>query len=206
MDQGQSRHFANARRAPVMLARLASHRALRLPGRRRLIRAAVAVVLAERNQQTCVLLMHRAERAGDPWSGHMSFPGGRLHAEDAGGGAAACRETREETGLYLRESDRVGRLNDRLTRAHHRRLPMVVSPFVFALPAGEQDWRTNHEVERLVWIPLAYFADPANRELMDWRVGAFGLRVPCYYYEGHRVWGLTLLMLDELLRVLELTR
>src|SRR5262245_33353929 len=38
-------------------------------------RAAVAIVLHDEPAPR-VLLMKRAERAGDPWSGHISLPGG----------------------------------------------------------------------------------------------------------------------------------
>lgn len=180
---------------------LARHRALRLPGRRQLIRAAVAVVLCEQEGDLSVLLVQRAQRDGDPWSGHMAFPGGRLDASDPGGGGAACREAYEETGLVLKQADRVGRLHDRVTRAHRQPLPMVVSPFVYALEKMPSDWQLNYEVDKTVWVPLAYLADHSNREKMTWRVGPVPLKLPCYHYQGYHIWGLTLLMLDELMRL-----
>src|SRR4051812_5040072 len=60
-------------------------------------RAAVAVVLHDRR----VLLMKRAERAGDPWSGHISLPGGGYQASDGDLRVTAIRETREELGVEL---------------------------------------------------------------------------------------------------------
>lgn len=185
-----------------MRAALARHRPLRLPGRRRLIRAAVAAVLADRPEGLSVLLVRRAERPGDPWSGDMALPGGRLAPDDAGGAAAACRETAEETGLRLAPEHRIGRLTDRITRAHRQPLPMVVSPFVFSYPERADDWRLNHEVEHAVWVPLAFLGEPRNRDRMYWRVaGPLAVPLPCYDFAGQRIWGLTLLMLDELVRV-----
>jgi 8-oxo-dGTP pyrophosphatase MutT (NUDIX family) len=49
-----------------------------------------------------ILLMRRAERHGDPWSGHMAFPGGRREEGDATLLDTAIREAREEVGLDLR--------------------------------------------------------------------------------------------------------
>lgn len=180
---------------------LSAYRPLRLPGRRRINRAAVAVVLAERPEGLSTLLVRRAVRAGDPWSGDMGFPGGRLQADDSRTVAAACRECREETGLVLRPGDCIGRLSDRLTRSHHRPTPMVVTPYVFAGQSAEPDWSLNHEVRDTLWVPLAYLADRANRGRMIWHVGPVPIPVPRYDYGGRRIWGLTLLMLDELVRL-----
>ena len=179
---------------------LNSHRAIRVPGRRKLIRAAVAVVIRNAEAGPSVLLVRRAQRQGDPWSGDMAFPGGRLDAGDPGGCAAACRETLEETGLQLTEADRIGRLHDRITRAHRQPLPMVVSPFVFTFPNNPDEWRLNHEVDKVVWVPLAFLEERGNRNKMRWNLGPIKLRLPCYDYQQNRIWGLTLLMLDELIR------
>lgn len=181
--------------------KLNAHRPIRIPGRRRLVRAAVAVVLAQRAPGLSVLLMQRARRQGDPWSGDISFPGGRLETDDPGGCAAACRETWEETGLLLTENNRIGRLHDRITRAHRQRLPMVVSPFVFDYPQNAPAWHLNYEVENMLWVPLGFFAERSNRSKMRWQLGPVNIPVPCYDYQDYRVWGLTLLMLDELVRI-----
>lgn len=181
-----------------LLSALTTHTPRRNHLRRCLSRAAVAIVLRESRQGIEALLVERAARAGDPWSGDMAFPGGKLDDRDAGGAAAACRETREETGLIVGPADRIGRLRDRLTLDHRRRQPMVVSPFVFRLPQTPEIWRYNHEVASHLWLPLAYLDEPGNRRRMRWAVGPVQLPVPCYDFRGRRIWGLTLLMLDEL--------
>src|SRR4029079_15904764 len=61
-------------------------------GRRR---AAVAVLLHD-EPSARALLMTRAERDGDPWSGHISLPGGGYQASDGDLRITAIRETREE--------------------------------------------------------------------------------------------------------------
>ena len=92
---------------------LANHR----PGRKWLKglrkRAAVALILQLHAGELCVLMIRRAEHEGDPWSGHMAFPGGRLEAQDRNGLAAARRETEEEIGLHLGTGEPcIGRLSD----------------------------------------------------------------------------------------------
>ena len=45
-------------------------------------RAAVAIMLSQTAGDVNVLMIRRAERKGDPWSGHMAFPGGMVDAKD----------------------------------------------------------------------------------------------------------------------------
>ena len=57
-------------------------------------RAAVAVVLRDgAGGGVEVLLIERAHKAGDPWSGHMAFPGGRQDPTDLSARHTAERET-----------------------------------------------------------------------------------------------------------------
>ena len=185
-----------------LAAALADRRARLLPGRRWLTRAAVAVVLAESpvTPELSVLLMRRATRKGDPWSGHMSFPGGRVQREDATPRATALRETFEEVGLQLADGDYLARMSDVLTRRHERPTPMIVSPYVFRC-ARPPKLIVNRESEEALWVPLSFLADSANRRQMTWRQLGVTWRLPCYDYEGRRIWGLTLLMLNELLKI-----
>ncbi len=181
---------------------IAARRSRRVPGRRRMARSAVAVVLREvEGQGIEVLLMRRAQRAGDPWSGHMSFPGGRMEPVDRATRDTAVRETFEETGLDLKVSgEYAGRLSEVVTRRHERWAPMAVTPHVYCLQ-GAAVWDSNHEVVELVWVPLDFLVNTYNRERMIWKVGRLRWPLPCYFFEGRRIWGLTLLMLDELLHV-----
>src|SRR6185295_16981272 len=64
-------------------------------------RASVAMVLAESGGEVDLLLIHRATRDDDPWSGHMAFPGGRRHPDDTDVVHTAVRETLEEVGIDL---------------------------------------------------------------------------------------------------------
>src|SRR5579863_6444108 len=63
--------------------------------------AAVAVVVRDTEEGDEVLLIKRAERDGDPWSGHIALPGGRVQKQDESFKATAVRETREEVGVDL---------------------------------------------------------------------------------------------------------
>ena len=166
-------------------------------------RSAVAMILQESQGEVRILMIKRAERDGDPWSGHMAFPGGRMDPGDRHGFDVAVRETEEEIGLTLGSADPcIGRLSEIMTRPLLLRRAMVVSPYVFRLDR-EPEFAPNHEVDEVVWVPLAYLLDRANREPMTWLRGKIEIPLPCYMYRGYRIWGLSLMMLDELLELLD---
>ena len=168
--------------------------------RRFMVRSSVAAIVRECENtpgQLEVLLIKRAERQGDRWSGHMAFPGGREEKADKSIRGTAIRETSEEIGLDLPEYNYMGRLSDVMTLAHGTKKPMVVSPYVFRL-AGQPKLKLNHEVAEVVWLPLSFIADSANRDSMRWEKNGVGMNLPCYHYNGYTIWGLTLRMLDEL--------
>ena len=166
-------------------------------------RSAVAMILQVQAGELHILMIKRAERKGDPWSGHMAFPGGRMDREDRNGFAAAVRETEEEVGLTLGPEDRcIGRLSDLNARPHKGAFGMAVSPFVFYLDR-EVSFEPNYEVAEVIWVPLEFLLDTDNREQMVWERTGVKIPLPCYFYEGRRIWGLSLAMLDELMDLIE---
>ena len=182
-------------------AALAGHSPREIPDSEGMRRAAVAAILRVGGQGPELLFIHRAEDPRDPWSGHMAFPGGKVDPADQDSLAAALRETREEVGLDLEAGARaLGRLSDVRAVGRGRPLSMVISPFVFELQTTPE-LRTNYEVETAVWVPVDFLADHGNRETMPYSRYGLSLELPCYRYDGHLIWGLTLGMADDLLRL-----
>ena len=69
-------------------------------------RSAVAIVLDKHaSTDASILMIKRAEHKGDPWSGHMAFPGGRCEAFDKNGLATAKREMHEEVGFDIDDAE-----------------------------------------------------------------------------------------------------
>jgi 8-oxo-dGTP pyrophosphatase MutT (NUDIX family) len=194
-----------SRQAPTLedLRAALRSRALSDPTGEGVGRAAVAAVLRPAGTQGPELLfIRRAEHPLDPWSGHIAFPGGRLDPEDTGPLQAAVRETLEEVGLDLdREGELLGSLSPVPVTAGGQRLPMVIEPFVFELTNGSAALPLfpNHEVEEILWVPISFLADQANRSTLRWYHGGRSLPLPCCRYRGRVIWGLTLGMVDELL-------
>ena len=192
----------------VLVARLQAHRARRIPGRQWVARCGVVLLIAERGTAAdgapALLMMRRAQRAGDPWSGHVAFPGGRVQANDADTRAAALRELVEETGLQPDATFRpIGRLSDLLTREHGRHRLMVVTPYVYRVPRAVALAPTR-EAASLWWHPLPDLLAREHRKTLFWRVAGLPVPVPSIEVGGARLWGLSLMMVNELLGAAEL--
>jgi 8-oxo-dGTP pyrophosphatase MutT (NUDIX family) len=164
-------------------------------GERRPEWAAVAVILAP--EPDSVLLIRRAERSDDPWSGHVGLPGGRLDPIDPDLRATAMRETVEEVGYVLPHGGFLGVLGDVWPRTPLPRL-IVVRPFVFALPS-RPPVSLSDEVADAFWIPLAEFQRPEIYRETLIRVREQELAFPAYHLEQGVVWGLTERILTPLL-------
>jgi len=106
-------------------------------------RAAVAALLHDTPDRTCVLLMKRVERTGDPWSGHISLPGGGYHAEDADLLATAIRETREELGIDLTSARMLGHLPPLLDAHSQDGAYVTLSAAKGAMPAWAPSLRSG---------------------------------------------------------------
>jgi 8-oxo-dGTP pyrophosphatase MutT (NUDIX family) len=165
-------------------------------------RSAVAIILRQTEQGVEALMIKRAEFEGDPWSGHMAFPGGRLEPEDSTSLATARRETLEEIGFDTHQhSDYLGRLSDVTARTRKGPQAMVVSPYLFQANSIPELVLDEEEVADVLWVPLQHFANHQNREVMDWDVRGKPITLPCYFYQQERIWGLSLMMLDELIDI-----
>lgn len=173
-------------------ARLAQGPARPPPDSRR--RAAVAVVLHD-GPSPRVLLMKRAERAGDPWSGHISLPGGGYQASDVDLQVTAIRETREELGIDLEGTRALGKLEALKPRISGPG-GIEVTPFVFATERALEPV-CGPEALAAFWLPL----DLAASGALDgtYIYAASSVAFPSWTYEGHVIWGLTRRIVDLVL-------
>lgn len=167
--------------------------------------ASVALVLRENAGSGAeILFIERAEKEGDPWSGHMAFPGGRVDLPGESPEQAAVRETLEEVGLSLGGGERLGRLDD-LEGRHAGRPPgMVISAFAYHLAQPGALVMQQSEVQQAFWVPVRELLSPA-RHVRHSFLGAGDLVFPGIRVgesERHVVWGLTYRFLEVFFRAL----
>jgi hypothetical protein len=60
----------------------------------------------------------------------------------------------------------------------------------------------SHEIAEALWVPLGHFAEPGLRTSHDVEVHGTRLRVPAYVVGQRVVWGMTLRLLDDFVRLL----
>lgn len=159
--------------------------------------AAVACIL--RNPEALeVLLIRRTEVPGDPWSGHMAFPGGRMEPGDPDLLATAVRETREEVGIDLETSaELLGHLDDLQAMAKGQPVDLIIRPFVFWLDHPSL-LTPNDEVAEALWSPLDPLVQGKADTTRPYPFRGQTLDLPAYAVGPHIVWGLTYRMLRSL--------
>jgi 8-oxo-dGTP pyrophosphatase MutT (NUDIX family) len=169
-----------------------------VPGAAEILQAAVALVVRA-GEQLDVLLIKRAKRDGDPWSGHMALPGGRRDARDASLLETAMRETEEETGVaLLARGVHLGRLEE--VRPQSPRLPRLsVTPHVFGVPPEIRAYVASPEVEAVYWISLDLLRQPETRGQVEIPLPGGARSFPCLHVADDVVWGLTYRILEDFL-------
>lgn len=165
--------------------------------------AAVALVLQSVGDDSKLLLIRRAEREGDPWSGHMALPGGHAEPEDHDSAATAMRETLEEVGLPLRREECLGTMAPLQVSAFGRPTGMWITPHVFAVQRPA-DLSPNAEVAATFWAPVSPMAMGEWDSTKHVQRGNVQLKLPAIDVHGNLVWGLTLKMITTLFSVLKL--
>jgi 8-oxo-dGTP pyrophosphatase MutT (NUDIX family) len=156
--------------------------------------AAVAAVLTE---DASLLFIHRVAYDGDPWSGHLAFPGGRIEDSDASPRHAAEREAAEEVGLILTESQSLGRLED-ITGST---IPLCVSCHVIGI-STLPDLKLNDEVEDAFTVKLSALADRTKRVEAEFEIRGETKPYPAIDLgldEKPLLWGLTYRFVVQLL-------
>ncbi|MBL9027250.1 MAG: CoA pyrophosphatase [Myxococcales bacterium] len=160
--------------------------------------AAVATILRDAPGGLEVLFIRRAERDGDPWSGHMAFPGGRREPHDVDLLSTAIRETIEEIGVDLtRDAELVGVLDDQDATGRRSREPLPTRPFVFELRA-EPRVVLSSEVTEVLWAPVEPLLRGERGTSVDVTYKGDKFTLPAWDVEGRIVWGLTYRMLSTL--------
>lgn len=136
-------------------------------------RKAAVAILRDGNQ---TLLIKRKPFPGDPWSGHIAFPGGHINSGETLR-QGLLREVREEVMLDLSEFQ----IHGELEPVHPHRAPyLTVYPMIIDAHNLIQA-RSGPEVEDIRVVDIRGFVEKPHPE------NGF----PALDYSGWIVWGLT---------------
>lgn len=164
-------------------------------------RAAVAAIFRERDAAIGpeLLFIRRADKTSDPWSGQMAFPGGRHDPRDADLLETARRETREEIGLDLAGAELLGRLDPIGAVARAVRLPLTITPFVFAIGAADPALVAHpDEVAEVLWTPITPLLQGEAEATHPYLHDGQRYDMPAFRVGDRMIWGLTYRMLQDL--------
>jgi 8-oxo-dGTP diphosphatase len=157
--------------------------------------AAVAIVQAG-GPDGSVLLMRRAEREGDSWSGHWSFPGGRRAPEDPDLRWTAQRGLEEECGIRLTPAHLEAALAPTVARRKVGRF-LPVAPFLFQVDYELATTLDPREAAQALWVKRSVLVDPARHCLRPVPGRPREMLFPCIELEGAPLWGFTYRLITD---------
>ncbi|MED5500609.1 MAG: CoA pyrophosphatase [Pseudomonadota bacterium] len=172
--------------------RLQAHRPRRLDGA--YPQAAVLLPIVARPEPTLLFTQRTAHLTQH--AGQVAFPGGKREPEDRDLLATALRETHEEIALQPGQVDVIGRLSDVIS-LHGLR----VTPFVGLVEPDLPLKAEPGEIASIFEVPLRHFIDDHRSHTDVIPVDDQPWYVPSYLFEDRMIWGLSAMMLVELLAV-----
>ncbi|MGQ0793438.1 MAG: NUDIX hydrolase [Deltaproteobacteria bacterium] len=187
MEDAQRRHFITQIEKIIASSRAASGPE-RAGG---FVYAAVMLILREEGGKFSMLFIKRPESAGDVFSGHMAFPGGKIKLEDGSLEDTALRETLEETGVNIRQSGRILGELEEFRPVNPQASHYIVTPYLALLTEAAEIKPNEAEVADFVWIPVLHLSDERNHEARF--LDRHGERIEdhVYRYGNYVIWGMT---------------
>ena len=155
--------------------------------------AVLALFYPDANNYTHFLLTQRANYNGTH-SAQISFPGGKIEDSDASKKQAALREAQEEVGIDMSSISVFKEMTDVYIPPSN----FLATPFL-GFSEKKPEFTTNHEVSKLIEIPLNELLNDDNIKEFPMQTSYMGkTNVPCFYFDKHIVWGATAMMLAEI--------
>ncbi|AIR87925.1 CoA pyrophosphatase [Pseudomonas cremoricolorata] len=178
-----------------LVRRMSSHSPVSMEVDRRFPEAAVLLPITRCEEPELVLTL-RAQGLSTH-GGEVAFPGGRRDPEDPSLVFTALREAEEEIGLPPGLVEVLGPLSP-LISLHG----LKVTPFVGLIPDYVEYRPNDAEIAAVFSVPLAFFRqDPREHtHRIDYQGRSW--YVPSYRYDDYKIWGLSAIMIVELVNLL----
>ncbi|WP_163835087.1 NUDIX hydrolase [Spartinivicinus ruber] len=155
--------------------------------------AAVLVPITDHPKKPEIIFTLRAAHLSTH-SGEVAFPGGKRDDADRNLWFTALRESYEEINLSADHVVKLGKL-----RPLASRFGLKVVPFV-GLVSSEVKLRPNlEELDLIFKVPLQFFLEPKHLKFDQLDFFGETYQIPYFCYEQFKIWGLTALMLVDLL-------
>ena len=157
--------------------------------------AGVLIPVVERRGSGLSLLLTQRAAELKHHAGQVSFPGGRMEADDADIEVTALREAHEEIGIAGGDVTVIGYLAPMPTITGYAVTPVV------GLVDGAVELRLDKtEVEYVFEVPLAFLLDPRNKKMVERDVDGRLATLAEFHYDGERIWGATAFIILEFIK------
>ena len=178
-----------------LLRRVSNHTPQRLETDGRFPEAAVLVPITRSDEPELILTLRASGLSTH--GGEVAFPGGRRDPEDPDLIFTALREAEEEIGLPPRLVE-LNRPSRPLTSLHGLR----DTPYVGVIPDYVDYLANDAEIAAVFSVPLEFFRqDPREHtHRIDYQGRSW--YVPSYRFGEYKIWGLTAIMIVELINLL----
>ena len=163
-------------------------------------RAGVLVLLYLKGTRVFIVLTRRTELV-DRHQAQISFPGGRQE-EGENLEQTAQRETCEELGIQSSTIQILGKL----TPLYIPPTNYCIYPVVARMTEPPQFKPSPYEVAEVLEISLDYLCNPKTVRREMWTLHGMNVEVPFYFFEGHKIWGATAMVLAEFVEILKIIK
>lgn len=178
-----------------LLRRVSSHTPDILETDRRFPEAAVLLPVTRSPEPELVLTLRASGLSTH--GGEVAFPGGRRDPEDPDLVFTALREAEEEIGLPPGLVEIVGPLSPLVSR-----YGIKVTPYVGIIPDFVEYRPNDDEIAAVFSVPLEFFRQDVREHTHRIDYEGRSWYVPSYRYGEYKIWGLTAIMIVELINVL----
>ena len=155
-----------------------------------------AVLVPLTNEPEPQIILTRRSDQLKTHSGQVAFPGGMRDDTDVDLMATVLRETAEEVGVGASDIEIIGELSQVISRYEIR-----VTPFVGLINPSAELIPDPIELDSIFKVPVKYFLDVAPDRLDHLGFRGKSLDVPCWFYEGYEIWGMSAIILVDFFRV-----
>jgi 8-oxo-dGTP pyrophosphatase MutT (NUDIX family) len=158
-------------------------------------KAAVLVPIVLDPEPSVLLTVRASHLNSHP--GQVSFPGGMEEVRDKTLFDTALRETREEILIDENRVELVGGLSTTISKDG-----VLVYPVVGMLENTLGAEASPDEIAEIFHVPWRFFAEE-QPELQRMDRHGISFQIPHYHFEGKHIWGLTAMILLELINLVE---
>jgi 8-oxo-dGTP pyrophosphatase MutT (NUDIX family) len=151
--------------------------------------AQAGVLVAITDEVDPHLVLTRRAQHLNSHSGEVAFAGGKRDESDPDIVFTALREAHEEINLSAQQVKVIGPLDQVVSRFGY-----VVTPIVGLIPADAEFIANPDELDAIFKVPLRFFLESEPHDYFE----RGNISIPSFHYEGFRIWGLTAMMITEM--------